>query len=99
MDKGLGNVGLPSLFGVRLSPVTGADGKTRWGIPMQAEAVMRMQSPVLAEGLPSKATVEQGQDKNGNFPESTEDVDSLKPLAAPDIGDYTPPPDPEFCVH
>ncbi len=99
MDKGLGNVGLPSLFSLRLSPVTGTDGKTRWGIPMQVEAVMRMQSPVLTEGLPSKATVEQGQNKNGNFPGSTEDVDSLKPLPAPDIGDYTPPPDPEFCVH
>ena len=99
MDKGLGNVGLPSLFGVRLSPLTEVDSKTRWGIPMQVEAVMRMQSPVLEEGLPSKATVEQGQNRNGNFPGPMEDVDSLKPLAAPDIGDYTPPPDPEFCVH
>jgi hypothetical protein len=60
---------------------------------------MRMQSPVLAEGLPSKATVEQGQDKNDRFTGSTEDVEPLKPLPAPDIGDYTPPPDPKFCVH
>jgi len=79
MDKGLGNVGLPSLFGVRLSPVAGADGKTRWGIPMQAEAVMRMQSPVLAEGLPSKTTVEQGQNTDPGNGEG-EDLNEVIPI-------------------
>lgn len=79
MDKGLGNVGLPSLFGVRLSPMTGVDGKTRWGIPMQAEAVMRMQSPVLAEGLPSKASLGQGQNTDPGNDEG-EDFNEVIPI-------------------
>ncbi|AEM46501.1 TadE family protein [Acidithiobacillus ferrivorans SS3] len=79
MDKGLGNLGLPSLFGIRLSPIIEADGKIRWGIPMQAEAVMRMQSPVLAEGLPSKASLGQGQNTDPGNDEG-EDFNEVIPI-------------------
>ena len=99
LDNGLNNIGLPTLFGIRLSPVVGADGQTRWGIPLQAEAVMRMQSPVLAEGLPSNQSVVQGQAGNSNDPWSTVNPPPPEPTPGPDIGDYTPPPDPEFCAH
>ncbi|MHB1203704.1 MAG: TadE/TadG family type IV pilus assembly protein [Acidithiobacillus sp.] len=86
-------------FGIPLRPVIGVDGRTRWGISMQAEALMRMQSPVLAEDLPSRASVEQGQKENSGAPGSGEDANPPKPAPLPDLGDYTPPPDPQFCVH
>ena len=86
-------------FGIPLRPVIGVDGRTRWGISMQAEALMRMQSPVLAEDLPSRASVEQGQKENSGAPGSGEDANPPKPAPVPDLGDYTPPPDPQFCVH
>ncbi|MCL5979877.1 MAG: pilus assembly protein TadE [Gammaproteobacteria bacterium] len=56
IQQGLG------FFGIPLRPVVGADGQTRWGIPMQAEALMRMQSPVLSDALPQRASLEQPQD-------------------------------------
>ncbi|MHB8247962.1 MAG: hypothetical protein ACYDCX_03605 [Acidithiobacillus sp.] len=86
-------------FGIPLRPVVGADGQTRWGISMQAEAVMRMQSPVLAADLPAKASLDQEQNGNSGAPGSAEDANPPKPAPVPDLGDYTPPPDPEFCVH
>ncbi len=98
LDNSLNNIGLPTLFGIRLRPVVGADGQTRWGIPLQVEAVMRMQSPVLAEGLPSSRSVAQGQAGNSNDPGSTGNPPPPEPTPGPDIGDYTPPPDPEFCA-
>ncbi len=47
-------MGLPSIFGLQLSPVTGINGQMGWGIPLQTDTVMRMQSPVLVAGLPSQ---------------------------------------------
>ncbi|MHB8248166.1 MAG: hypothetical protein ACYDCX_04695 [Acidithiobacillus sp.] len=43
---------MPQFFGIPLRPVVGANGQTRWGISLQAEALLRMQSPVLANALP-----------------------------------------------
>ncbi|MFA7496718.1 MAG: TadE/TadG family type IV pilus assembly protein [Acidithiobacillus sp.] len=76
LDQSLGNLGIPRFFGVHLSPVIGMDGQTRWGIPLQAEAVMRMQSPVLAEGLPMQVSVEQGATSSPESPK-------LEPLPTP----------------
>ena len=56
-------------FGIPLRPVIGVDGRTRWGISMQAEALMRMQSPVLAADLPSKAGLGQPQNDPGGDPQ------------------------------
>ncbi len=70
-----------AFFGIPLRPVVGLDGQTRWGIPMQAEALMRMQSPVLATDLPNKASLEQPQDGPG--------------AASPGGGNLEPMPDPE----
>ncbi|MHB1532294.1 hypothetical protein [Acidithiobacillus sp.] len=63
IQQGLGSLGMPHhLFGVTLRPVVGVDGQARWGISMRAEALMRMQSPVLATDLPTKAGL--GQPRN-----------------------------------
>ncbi|MCL5979316.1 MAG: pilus assembly protein [Gammaproteobacteria bacterium] len=60
IQQGLGSLGMPHhLFGITLRPVVGVDGQVRWGIPLQTQALMRMQSPVLPQDLPSKATLEQ----------------------------------------
>ncbi|MHB0888496.1 TadE/TadG family type IV pilus assembly protein [Acidithiobacillus sp.] len=85
IQQGLGFFGLP------VRPVIGADGKTRWGIPMQAEALMRMQSPVLSDALPQRASLEQPQD--GPDAGSPGD-DDLQPMPTP--GQTLPTmPDPE----
>ncbi len=85
IQQGLG------FFGIPLRPVVGADGQTRWGIPMQAEALMRMQSPVLSDALPQRASLEQPQD--GPDAGSPGDGD-LQPMPTP--GQTLPTmPDPE----
>jgi len=85
LQQGLG------FFGIPLRPVIGVDGRTRWGISMQAEALMRMQSPVLAEDLPSRASLEQPQDGPGAGSPGGSD---LQPMPAP--GQTLPTmPDPE----
>ncbi|MHB0889477.1 TadE/TadG family type IV pilus assembly protein [Acidithiobacillus sp.] len=73
IQQGLGFFGLP------VRPVIGADGKTRWGISMQAEALMRMQSPVLAQDLPTKAGL--GQPQNG--PGTNDPGGGLQPIDTP----------------
>ena len=79
IQKGLGQLGVPRFFGIPLRPVIGADGQTRWGIPMQAEALIRMQSPVLAQDLPAKAGL--GQPQNG--PGTNDPGGDLQPIDAP----------------
>nr|RNF57901.1 pilus assembly protein TadE [Acidithiobacillus sulfuriphilus] len=91
IQEGLGQLGVPQFFGIPLRPVIGADGQTRWGISMQAEALMRMQSPVLSDALPQRASLEQPQD--GPDAGSPGDGD-LQPMPTP--GQTLPTmPDPE----
>ncbi|WP_437557476.1 hypothetical protein [Acidithiobacillus sulfuriphilus] len=65
IQEGFGQLGVPQFFGLPLRPVIGVDGRTRWGISMQVEALMRMQSPVLVAGLTSKAGLGQPQNDPG----------------------------------
>ncbi len=86
-------LGLPGFFGVSLSPMVGADGQTHWGIPMQAEAVMRMQSPVLAEGLPGQNELTQTQNFGSTEGPTTMHSD-MQPLpVASDSDDLATLPD------
>ena len=85
IQQGLG------FFGIPLRPIVGLDGQVRWGIPLQAEALMRMQSPVLSDALPQRASLEQPQD--GPDAGSPGDGD-LQPMPTP--GQTLPTmPDPE----
>ncbi|MCL5979601.1 MAG: pilus assembly protein TadE, partial [Gammaproteobacteria bacterium] len=60
IQQGLsGTLGTPSFFGLTLKPIIGLDGPVRWGIPLQAEALLRMQSPMLAANLPSQKDLAQ----------------------------------------
>ncbi|MHB8249887.1 MAG: TadE/TadG family type IV pilus assembly protein [Acidithiobacillus sp.] len=79
IQQGLGQLGVPQFFGIPLRPVIGADGQTRWGISIQAEALMRMQSPVLAQDLPTKAGL--GQPQNG--PGTNDPGGDLQPIDTP----------------
>ena len=92
LDKTPGNVRLPSLFGIHLAQTVGANGQVRWGIPMQAEAVMRMQSPVLAEGLPVKA--DPGQGSNPDLGNNEDDeFNEVIPIYDGDFDPSTAPAD------
>ncbi|WP_437558938.1 TadE/TadG family type IV pilus assembly protein [Acidithiobacillus sulfuriphilus] len=92
IQQGLGQLGVPQFFGLVLRPVIGVDGRTRWGISMQAEALMRMQSPVLAGPLPTKASLEQGQNHGGGAGGSERE---LEPIAPPPNDDLPTMPDSE----
>ncbi|WP_123106038.1 hypothetical protein [Acidithiobacillus sulfuriphilus] len=100
IQEGLGQLGVPQFFGIPLRPVIGVDGQTRWGISMQAEALMRMQSPVLAQDLPSRVSVEQGQDggSGANGP-GAGDWEPIPPPPSdlPSIPDSDTPPPEHIC--
>ncbi|MHB1644733.1 MAG: TadE/TadG family type IV pilus assembly protein, partial [Acidithiobacillus sp.] len=101
IQQGLGSLGMPHhLFGVTLRPVVGVDGQVRWGLPLQAEVVMRMQSPVLAQDLPSRAGVEQGQDGgSGDKGPGAGDWEPIPPPPSdlPNIPDSDTPPPKHIC--
>ncbi|MHB8249908.1 MAG: TadE/TadG family type IV pilus assembly protein, partial [Acidithiobacillus sp.] len=88
------------LFGVTLRPVVGVDGQVRWGLPLQAEALMRMQSPVLPQGLPSRASLEHGQDGgSGDKGPGAGDWEPIPPPPSdlPNILDSDTPPPKHIC--
>ncbi|MHB8249905.1 MAG: TadE/TadG family type IV pilus assembly protein, partial [Acidithiobacillus sp.] len=100
IQQGLGSLGMPHhFFGVTLRPVVGVDGQVRWGIPLQAEALMRMQSPVLPDALPQRASLEQPQDGPGAGSPGGGD---LEPMPAPEqtlptMPDPEAPPPDHIC--
>ena len=104
IQQGLsGTLGIPSFFGLTLKPIVGLDGQVRWGIPLQAEALMRMQSPVLATNLPSQKdlaqretapTQEDGTTKDDSFPDNAAEPNQLHGGNAG--GDSTSPTLPDY---